>query len=173
MHLYLRSCSLLVQALSGFDTVSGQFLFIFILMTLQKIKYPILAIMLHLLISGCDRRHEIARIDFASMGCFHHYKSSLLIYEYQDTTKARLETEGKVREVKLSEEQLKFFNTFVEELKNLKGKGGCSTAQYYYLVMDGNTINREDVSCQWHGFNKLSEKLFGLDPSEIIQPSGS
>src|SRR5688572_7850971 len=118
MHQYLRSCSLLVQALSGFDTVSGQFLFTFILMTLPKLKYPLLGIMLHLVIAGCDGRHVIARISHRYEGCFGGYSNELTIYQTRGKVIAVLGGSGEEKQaVQLTREQQDYLNSFVSELK--------------------------------------------------------
>lgn len=147
--------------MSGFDTVSRRFLFTFMLVTLLKFKYPIMVIMLHLAIAGCDMPHQIARVSHRHQGCFGSSSTELTLYELKGSVIAELGDFGEKKQiVKLSKEQLQYFYQFVSELKNLKEEGGCTSIESYRLVMNGDIYTLQDGSCHWNGFRKLYTKLF-------------
>jgi hypothetical protein len=141
-------------------------------MMLQKLKYPLLAIMLHLVIAGCDGRHVIARISHRYQGCFGGYSDELTIYETKGKVIAVLGGSGEEKHaVQLTREQQDYFSSFVSELKNLEKRGICTSVEYYLVFINGDIIRREDGSCQWDGFEKLRKKIFDPNLGEIIQPS--
>ena len=127
-------------------------------------------VMWHIAIPSCNFPHEIARVSHDMSACFGYEKNELLIYKKDGIVMARLDKNGKAITVQISQAQLDYFKAFVEELKKFKADGLCTTFERYRVVMNGDIIYREDGSCHWHGFNKLSKQLFDRSLSELTQP---
>jgi hypothetical protein len=140
-------------------------------MSLRKLKYPALILMLHVLFASCNIRHEVARITHQSSGCFHYVESELTIYKEGGRLIAALEEQGLPMHMKqLNDKQLKYFNSFIGELIKREQGGGCTTWENYRVYMNGTTLGFSDGSCDWDGFDKLRENIFGVPLTRIIPP---
>jgi hypothetical protein len=173
MHLYLRSCSLPVQAVSAFDTVNQLIPPYFCPVPIRKLKYPIIVLMLHLALASCSDRDAFARVSHSLSGCFGGEVNELTIYKTGDSTMAVLESTGmETRTVRLSNAQLDSFNKFVVELTILDDGGLCTTYEKYRLVMNNKVIKREDGHCHWKGFARLRKALFDPALAKATPTSG-
>ena len=119
---------------------------------------------------SCSKRSElIAKINYDFQGCFGGDNSSLLIYESDTTTIAKLEKEGNViLKAKLSSAQIDTFEIFIRDLKNLSEESGCTNVSKYTVIYHNETIQKTDGSCDWNGFDKLKDCLF-RNPFQTVQ----
>ena len=65
------------------------------------------------------------------------------------------------RRVKLNAVQQRAFNDFIVELKTLKEETGCTTISRYHVQYNHERIAKVDGGCDWTGFDRLRNALFG------------
>ena len=109
----------------------------------------------------------IATVDYDYSGCFSSGKSKLVIYKIGNSTLARLENDGKLAvRVELFPWQIDSFRMFINNLREFKEGGYCTTVSHYSANLENEQINRTDRSCGWEGFTKLKNNLFGSEFSQ-------
>jgi len=114
---------------------------------------------------GCSNgdKAEVAKLDHSFTGCFGFEKNSIVLYEKAGSTFGKLEKNGRlVRKIKLSQEQISSFNSFVDQLRKLKEEDGCTSVEDYILYTKNETIKRTDGGCSWDGFNILQQAIFDI-----------
>ncbi|MBL7739986.1 MAG: hypothetical protein JNK14_12275 [Chitinophagaceae bacterium] len=107
----------------------------------------------------------IAKVEFSSLGCFHHRKSKLLILQKGEQSYVRIENDGKTPfEKELGNSQMVAFREFIRQLKNLRNSDSyCTTVDSYNVTYQSETINKDDASCAWKGYQALCNELFNSD----------
>lgn len=106
-------------------------------------------------------KNILAKVDFSTSGCFYSEKSNLVLYKKDSFIIADLIKSGKQRQsVKLNKLQIDSFYSFVQALKKIKEKNGCTTVSEYILKFDNETIKKTDGGCHWDGFRNLKLFLF-------------
>lgn len=84
------------------------------------------------------------------------------MYQRDGLTYARLVKDGqKIRNIKLSATQVKAFDSFINNLTQLKETSGCTTVETYVAYTKNGIIRKEDGGCGWHGFEDLTREVFG------------
>ena len=131
---------------------------------LNSTKYLLLVIIVSITISSCNSdktKETIATINYDYSGCFSSGKSKLVNYKSDTTIMASLESGHQLPvNAKLNIQQMDTFNLFIQEIKNLHNEGFCTTVSHYSVNLKTESFNRTDNSCQWNGFEKLTECLF-------------
>jgi hypothetical protein len=109
----------------------------------------------------------IARLEYISTGCFHHTRGLMQLIQTEQGVVASLtyqnsglKSEQNSFETRLTEQQLRTFQTFVNELKALKEETGCTSTTSYFLTTKEGVIRKKDGSCSWNGFYHMTEALF-------------
>jgi hypothetical protein len=123
------------------------------------------------IILSCSHSDIVATVNYRFQGCFGGGKSQITLYKVDTDTVARLESDGEIsRRVRLSSQQVDTFNLFITELKTLNEYGGCTTVSYYTVFANNETFKKTDGSCDWNGFDKIKECLFGNNNHHINAP---
>jgi hypothetical protein len=104
---------------------------------------------------------EIAKIDYTHSGCFGSYKNKLSFFQINGNLFARLDAASKSKTIGINDSELKQLHTVIQNVKNLKRSGGCTSSIRYVISDDSGTIIREDEGCQETGFDELQRKIFG------------
>jgi hypothetical protein len=105
---------------------------------------------------------KVATVWYNMQGCFGGERLILKMVANGEESFALLSEEGKEeRRVKLNTIQQQAFKDFIAELKALKEETGCTTISRYYVQYNHETIAKVDGSCDWNGFDKLKNALFG------------
>ena len=166
---YLRSCSLLVQTVSGYDTTSAYFCRV----RFQMFKYQIIIFVLLMGLASCDSRDELAKVSHRFSGCFGDAVDELTIYKTGGKFTAVLERDGVLQQsAVLSQSQLDSFRTFVADLRKFKaGNGLCTTVAYYKVVYNNSVIKRRDGSCEFVGFDRLRRTFFKSSVAQSTPPA--
>ena len=115
------------------------------------------------IISSCKNPNTtVAKVDYAFSTCFGSKTATLVLYKLNDSTMARLVEENtSIQKVKLNPAKLDTFNFFVHELKTLKQSGFCTNTEDYKVTIGNEVIQRSVEGCNWKGFDKLIQCLFG------------
>ncbi len=104
---------------------------------------------------------NIAKIEFASSGCFHNEEYILRLVKRNNVLFADLKSEdGKQETTQLTDKQFEVFKEFFRELKKLKKRFGCTTIESYTVNYQDEVIKKTDEGCNWWGFQKLRKSLF-------------
>ena len=124
-------------------------------------RFCVLAILLWMLILSCNDPNRIAVIDHRFSGCFGDSLDKLSVYKQNGKIVAILQTNGEEpRETTLTSSQLNNVEIFIDQLKDLKERDGCTTVESYFVVIRNKIIKKQDGSCSWDGFSQLVESLF-------------
>lgn len=128
----------------------------------NKLWTAVVTLLLIVHFTSCHPRQQvITRIEHDLSGCFGSQYSILSIYKIQDTIYARLETDGKLsKESTIASAQLDTITSFVKTLNTRDFTGGCTTVEKYSVFSEGKYFEKEDGSCDWEGFSKLTSSLF-------------
>ena len=107
------------------------------------------------------KKDEIAKIEFHSFGCFGSQYSELSLTDVAGITSADLSIDGKspYRAI-VTQQGIKSFYDFVDELKSVNTDGHCTTDQSCVVYSRNGTIKKKHIDCQWHGVDYLIGSLF-------------
>ena len=104
---------------------------------------------------------EIAKIDYRYSGCFGSFRNKISFFQSNGNLFVILDAPSGSKTIGITYSELKQLQTVIQNVKNLKKRGGC-TSSIRYIISDGSgTIIREDEGCQKTGFDELHRKIFG------------
>lgn len=75
-------------------------------------------------------------------------------------TRGQKKKAGAVKTVILTDEQIRVYTRFEQELRTASD-AGCTTTDHYEVSSKYLQLKRTDGSCQWMGFNYLTKAFFG------------
>lgn len=127
---------------------------------MRTLVFKICFVIMLICCPACRNPNQIAKIKYEIQGCFGSEKSELFILKKEENTFAKLTTEGKkTLETKLNVVQMDSLNSFIKELKIIKG-GFCTTAETFTVYLSKATIHKTIMECEWDGFFNLKQFLF-------------
>lgn len=130
----------------------------------RKIKQLLLILLFVCLhnISSANQAELIGSVECKFQGCFGGGQSKITLYRKAGNVVAYyIDKKDNLSSATLTPEQVKSFYQFIKELKEKKFLFGCTTTESYSVRIKNEIIDKTDGSCDWHGFDKLTKKLFG------------
>jgi hypothetical protein len=119
-----------------------------------------------IVITSCNyhNNNQIAKVNFTLEGDFGHEYSQLILYREENILKAKLDTKGNESgsiQTTIDSVGLNQFDSFIKQLKQINNSGFCTTVINCKVETSEEKINKSNIDCNWNGFEKLKETLFG------------
>ena len=115
---------------------------------------------------SCNHKdsRDIAHIKFDFSGCFGSEKSTIAIKRQGDRLYAEYRLEEKlVKRVSIKESEMAFMNKFFKSLKNAREESGqCTTIQSCVASLDGKSVSKRNIDCDWNEYFTLKDRIFNL-----------
>ena len=138
----------------------------------MKLLYLIISIS-YLFTIGChdsntnSKSKRVATIDYEMYGCFGSRQATISLNKTDDILLAEMIVDGKEKSVtKMDSVKMIEFERFISGLRKV-GIGGCTTEERYEVTYKNERIVRKDGQCEWDGFSKLTQSLFG-NPKRVL-----
>lgn len=105
-------------------------------------------------------KDQIAKVEYEYYGDFGSEIVKVTLYKKNDSTYAKLQTEGELTQEKMiTNAQLDSFENFVATLKALTKDGLCSSSISCTIYTKREKLSKKNISCSWTGFSKLKSNL--------------